>query len=628
MRRFTIVLLLLATCLSAATLFASQPGDDAFLTGLESVKRFEEVSISPDGKRVAWTIAGEGTYVDDKRVSPAKHVDAGLAWSPDSKQLAWISDSTLVIDGKAVTTLKGWMAEPEWSPDGAAIAFLFIDNAKRAAGPLVAMSRDVGVIGEETQEQRIAVFELSTRKVRLVTPADMYVYHFDWAPDGKRLAAVSAPGNGDQNWWIAQLYVVEADGVEPKMTPIYKPKLQIADPKWATDGKSVAVIEGLMSDEGSTGGDVVLIGADGSSPVNRTPKMPASATALLAVGNPAIDFLAVENGAQEIRRTMSVDSGALGLLAGKVLWQGTDHIASLSIAADGKTSAVIRSSGTQPPEVWVGPIGDWTQRTHVNDGYKASWGPAKSIEWTSDAFHVQGWLLYPPDYSPAKKYPMVVQVHGGPAADALNRWPTDFAALLARRGFFVFMPNPRGSFGGGEAFTEANVKDFGYGDLRDILAGVDAVAKEVSIDPQRVGLWGWSYGGFMTMFGVTQTTRFRAAAAGAGLSNWQSYYGQNDITQWMIPYFGASVYDDPAVYAKSSAMTFIKNVKTPTLVVVGERDGECPAPQSFEFWRALKTLGVETQLVVYADEGHRFVKPEHKHDVARRVADWFETHMR
>jgi dipeptidyl aminopeptidase/acylaminoacyl peptidase len=624
MRRISIALLLLA-----APLFASQPGDDAFLTGLESVKRFEEVAISPDGKRVAWTLAGEGTYVDDKRVSPAKHEDAGLAWSPDSKQLAWISDSNLVIDGRPVTTLKGWMAEPKWSPDGTSIAFLFIDNAKRASGPLVAMSRDVGVIGEETQEQRLAVFELPTKKVRLVTPADMYVYHFDWAPDGKRLAAIAAPGNGDQNWWIAQLYVADGDAIEPKMTSIYKPKLQIADPKWSADGKHIAVIEGLMSDEGSTGGDVMIVDADGKAGAeNATPQKPVSATELLDVGGSTIDFLAVENGTQEIRHIRTVGEGRLGHIDDQVRWHGTDHIGSLAIAADGKTSAVIRSSGTQPAEVWVGPIGAWTQRTHVNDGYKPSWGPAKSIEWTNDTFHAQGWLLYPPDYSPAKKYPMVVQVHGGPASVALNRWPSDFAALLARRGFFVFMPNPRGSFGGGEAFTEANVKDFGYGDLRDILAGVDAVGKEVSIDPQRVGLWGWSYGGFMTMFGVTQTQRFRAAVAGAGLANWQSYYGENDITQWMIPYFGASVYDDPAVYAKSSAMTFIKNVKTPTLIVVGERDGECPAPQSFEFWRALKTLGVETQLVVYPDEGHRFVKPEHKHDVARRVADWFETHMK
>jgi dipeptidyl aminopeptidase/acylaminoacyl peptidase len=189
------------------------------------------------------------------------------------------------------------------------------------------------------------------------------------------------------------------------------------------------------------------------------------------------------------------------------------------------------------------------------------------------------------------------------------------------------MPNPRGSYGQGEAFVQANRKDFGYGDLRDILAGVDAVTRSHNIDPERVGLTGWSYGGFMTMFAATQTNRFRAAVAGAGISNWQSYYGQNAIDQWMIPFFGASVYDDPGVYAKMSAVNFIRNVKTPTLAVVGDRDGECPAPQSFEFWHALKAQHVPTQLVVYPDEGHGFVNPVHQRDVIARSLAWFQKYM-
>jgi dipeptidyl aminopeptidase/acylaminoacyl peptidase len=129
------------------------------------------------------------------------------------------------------------------------------------------------------------------------------------------------------------------------------------------------------------------------------------------------------------------------------------------------------------------------------------------------------------------------------------------------------------------------------------------------------------------MWTVTQTNRFRAAVAGAGIANWKSYYGQNSIDQWMIPFFGSSVYDDPAVYAKSSPIEYIRNVKTPTLILVGERDAECPAPQSYEFWHALKTLGVKTQLVVYDGEGHHFNKPEHKLDRMRRTIEWFRENM-
>jgi dipeptidyl aminopeptidase/acylaminoacyl peptidase len=131
----------------------------------------------------------------------------------------------------------------------------------------------------------------------------------------------------------------------------------------------------------------------------------------------------------------------------------------------------------------------------------------------------------------------------------------------------------------------------------------------------------------MTMFGVTQTYRFAAAIAGAGISDWKSYYGENSIDQWMIPFFGASVYDDPAVYAKSSAIEFIKNVKTPTLVVVGDRDGECPAPQSFEFWHALRAEHVPTQLVVYPNEGHGFRDPVHTRDLEARYVAWFAKYM-
>jgi dipeptidyl aminopeptidase/acylaminoacyl peptidase len=203
----------------------------------------------------------------------------------------------------------------------------------------------------------------------------------------------------------------------------------------------------------------------------------------------------------------------------------------------------------------------------------------------------------------------------------------DFGIALVGAGYFVFQPNPRGSFGQGEAFTRANVRDFGYGDFRDILAGVDEVVKTLPIDNNRVGITGWSYGGYMTMWAVTQTNRFRAAVSGAGLYNWQSYYGENDIDEWMIPFFGASVYEDPAVYAKSAPATFIKNAKTPTLVLVGERDGECPAPQSREFWHALKTLGVETQLVIYPGEGHAIQRPDHRRDIMNRMIGWFDQHM-
>ncbi len=457
----------------------------------------------------------------------------------------------------------------------------------------------------------------------------MYVYEYDWSPDSKSFVMTSAPGAGDANWYVAQLYTLPASGGD--MKPIYKPSLQIAGPRWSPDGKSVAFISGIMSDEGSVGGDIFLVPASGGAAQDITPGIKASPSWVHWLAPDRLLFGEIVSG--------EVGFATLNLPSRKVttVWTGPEVVStgdwgvySLSLAADGKNSAVIRQSFSHPPEIWAGPIGAWQQITHTNENLKPSWGEARSIHWTSDRTQVQGWLLYPENYDPKQRYPMVVSVHGGPAAAELPYWPEPFfnTALLSHEGYFVLYPNPRGSFGHGEAFTRANVKDFGYGDFRDILAGVDKVVTDLPVDTNRVGITGWSYGGFMTMWAVTQTNRFRAAVAGAGLANFQSYYGENDIDEWMIPYFGASVYRDPAVYARSSPINFITKAKTPTLVLVGDRDGECPPPQSREFWHALKTLGVETHLVIYQNEGHYIGQPDHQRDIIHRTVGWFDEHLK
>ncbi|HLJ74455.1 MAG TPA: S9 family peptidase, partial [Thermoanaerobaculia bacterium] len=596
---------------------------------LFTVRTFHQVAISPDGARIAWTERNHGITVADTEGRNSSQLTTGneehLAWSPDSKRLAYISKDKLYIDQTPVTTLKGYLAEPHWSPDGKSIAFLFIENAARNAGPLVAMSRAVGVIQEHIDEQRVAVLDVATKRVRVVSPPDIYVYHFDWSPDSSKMAAIAAPGSGDNNYWIAQLHVI--DVASATMKPIYKPQLQIANPRWSPDGSQIAFIEGLMSDEGSTGGDLFVIPATGGPARNLTPNLKGSVTT--ADWHTATSLILGEN----------VDGESALVLfrlnsTPDTMWRGSAEVSAgrligASVANNAAMSAVIHSSFDQPPEIWAGPIGHWRQKTHVNDSVKASWGRAQSIHWHSDEFDAQGWLLEPRNVDPNKKYAMIVAIHGGPASAFLPAWPREQNGSLAANGYFVFMPNPRGSYGEGEAFTRANVKDFGGGDLRDILSGVDAVLKQYPmIDTNRVGIWGWSYGGYMTMWTITQTNRFHAAVAGAGVADWLSYYGENDIDEWMIPYFGATVYDDPAVYAKSAPIAFIKNAKTPTLVLVGERDGECPAPQSFEFWHALKTFGVETQLVVYADEGHSIRKLADRQDIVRRLVSWFDAHLR
>ena len=638
-------------------------------TTIDSVRNFNEVAISPTGNRVAWveSVASQagarnGTaifvsdyasdHVNDLKSSHSKphRVSAGdsarneqdIAWAPDGKRLAFLSDADTSgqnelyvadADGenlKKLTSLTGFLSDPTWSPDGKSVAFLFTENAPRAAGPLQPMTAETGQVESKIYEQRLTVVDVASGNVRQLSPADMYVYEYDWSPDNKSFAVIAAHGAGDPNWWVAKLYTFGL--AETGLTEIYKPHWQIAKPRWSPDGKSIAFIEGLMSDEGSTGGDIFVVpagqgSASQKSARNVTPGIAASPNGIFWKSSNEILFTENIDGESGV--------SSVELSSGKVskLWSGPESL-TVSFSADGGNSAVLRSSPAHASEVWVGPIGKWQQLTHYNDDIHPQWGEMKSVHWASDgpsdAMHIQGWLLYPRDYNSSRRYPMVVVTHGGPAAGVRPAWPRrGFNTYeLSARGYFVLYPNPRGSYGQGEKFTQGNIKDFGYGDFRDIMAGVDEVVKTLPVDNQRLGITGWSYGGYMTMWAVTQTNRFAAAVAGAGLSNWLSYYGENDIDEWMIPYFGASVYDDPAVYAKSAPMTFIKNVKTPTLVLVGERDGEVPEPQSREFWHALKTLGVETQLVVYPGEGHAFLQPAHQRDVTDRLLGWFDRYLK
>jgi len=603
---------------------------------------FEEVAISPDGQRVAWVekIFDKGRDTGRAAVF-ASTVDAGaaprklgegrqIAWSHDGKRLAWIDKqltvATIGAGAVTLTKLDGTLASPAWSPDDTRIAILFAEHGV-GGGPLNATPAETGVIGGAVHNQRITLVDVKTRTATPISPPELHVYEATWSPDGKTFALTAAAGPGDNNWWIAQLYTMPATG--GAVAPIYKPELQIAQPVWSPDGTTIAFIGGLMSDEGFTGGDVYTIPAGGGRAVNHTAGRKSSPNTVVWT-SPAQLLLVEYVGGSTALATLDLTSQNIDRL-----WQGDEGVhtgtwGNFSAARDGKTVALIRSDFQHPPEIWAGAVGAWKQLTRLNASHHAAWGDAKNLTWKSEGRDVQGWLLYPSDFDPAKRYPMIVMPHGGPAGIAQPRWPEPSFndATLAALGYFVLLPNARGSFGQGEAFVRANVKDFGGGDLRDVMAGVDTALKLAPIDPNRLGIAGWSYGGYMTMWAITQTNRFKAALAGAGIADWQSYYGENSIDQWMIPYFGASVYDDPAVYAKSSPITFVKKVRTPTLITVGERDGECPAPQSYELWHALDALRIPTELVVYAGEGHWFVDPKHKRDLLDRAGAWFDKYLR
>lgn len=634
-----------------------KPSVESILGAVGRTTRFRQVALSPEGAWVAWVEvastggtlihaveldAGEPKAVRFSACPEGRACDeSSIAWSPDGKRLAFLSDASqrgqpqlYVAElgqpvARKLTSFTGPVASPRWSPDGASLAVLVMEGAgaEQARGPTGPAARETGVVRESSPVRRVALVSVADGAHRVVSPEQLFVYEYAWSPDGTRLAFIAAQPPGDASWWLAKLHVLETANGRARV--VYAPRWQLAEPVWSPDGKHVALIEGLMSDQGANGGDVMLVPLDGGKARNLTEGMKATATTLEWVSPRKLMFGAQVRGESAVA---SVDPTGQGGVT--VLWKGPERLSAggsvgLSLSRDGKRSAVVRESFSQAQNVWVGPVGDWERLTRREEDLRALVGETKDLSWRSDGAEVQGWLVAPAaSMAPAAgtRAPMVTMIHGGPASGVVPSFRPD-VLLFTARGYYVFLPNFRGSFGQGADFTQANRRDFGRGDLRDIVSGVDAVLARAPVDPSRIGVMGWSYGGFMTMWAVTQTQRFRAAVAGAGIANWQSYYGTNRIDAWMRPYFGASVYEEPEVYTRSSPINYVKLARTPTLMLHGERDVEVPVTQSYEFHHALKELGVKTQFIVYADEGHTLRKPEHVVDRMRRTVEWLDTHL-
>jgi dipeptidyl aminopeptidase/acylaminoacyl peptidase len=565
------------------------------------------------------------------------------AWSPKNNTLAFLAadqvagKTTLYLVANdalgELTNITGVANTVRWSPDGTQIALLATPGAHKKTGAIEAGAPQVGEIGVSEDEQRIGIISASGGELKFVSPADTYIYEYDWTPDGKGFAATGAKGNGDNNWWIATLDYV--DVTTGALRVIAASSVQISLPRVSQDGKTVAFIGGLMSDWGSIGGDVYTVPIAGGALTNITPGFKGTFRGIAWRGTELFTTALVDDHYAVV--VLNPDSHAT-----RTVWSAPVSVHAqkfdgpIAFSSNGEIAATIMEDFTRAQEIAIGHPSKLAQVTHDNAALAAN-VTVQSVHWTNEKFPVQGWLLGPLHVANDHKYPMVVIVHGGPSSAVTPRYIAaggqhgtdfDFVHDLITRGYFIFYANARGSYGQGDAFTRANIRDFGRGDLRDMLAGVDAVEKIAPVDDTRLGIFGHSYGGWMTMWANTQTNRFKAAVAGAGIANWTSYYGQNGIDQWMIPFFGASVYDDPAVYRAASPIEFIKNAKTPTLVYVGERDVECPAAQSLEYWHGLKTIGTPTQLVIYEGEGHHFRKLTNLEDLRSRIVAWYGQYLK
>src|SRR6185437_3188102 len=537
-------------------LFSSALAFPALAATSPAIHQFGDLALSPMGDKTATVESDDpgnlteephgAVIVRDAAGKSIGHYDPCTAcrysdpvWSPKGDALLFLATdekagkTTLYRAAtgapQSLAVISGVANTPRYSSDGGRIALLVTLGAHKKTGAIQAAAPQVGEIGENNDEQRIAVLPASGGELKLISPADTYVYEYSWTPDGKGFAATAAKGNGDNNWWIASLdYVDLGSGA---LRVIASPKMQMDMPRVSPDGKSVAFIGGLMSDWGSVGGDVYTVPLAGGAPVDIMPNAKATfegldwrggklvATALMGDRSAAVT---IDPAGKDVHVSWSAP----------VSVRGEEFANAIAFSADGAVAATVMQDFTHAPEIAIGRLPALAPVTKANAAWPAS-VVAQSVRWKNEGYDVQGWLLSPLKVS-AGKHPMITIVHGGPSAASEPRYIAaggphgtgfDFVAPFIARGYFVFYPNPRGSYGQGEAFTRANIRDFGRGDLRDILAGIDAVERTQPVDDARLGLYGHSYGGWMSMWANTQTHRFKAIVAGAGIANWTSYYG-------------------------------------------------------------------------------------------------------
>ena len=461
-------------------------------------------------------------------------------------------------------------------------------------------------------------------KSQRLTEDYFHVMELQWSPNGKEIAFISAPSpKADDIIFKGSIHILDIDTKSiRKLTSHIGGENTI---RWSPDGQHIAFLY-YTHDNNPLHKDIYIVPAKGGNPINLTKNFDHNE--IMISWSPKGDIIGFET-FDGLRRHLYAVSKNTGEI--RQLTKGDCCNFFISIADDGDTYACYGEAPQKPIELWVGSIktGKLNQITKLNPQIQNFvYGETLIIKWHSkDGLEIEGLLCLPVGYKEGEKYPLIVEPHGGPhGAIALGFFP--FWQYFSGEGFAIFSPNFRGSDGYGADFAKGNYKDWGVGDYQDIMTGVDYLINQGIADPDRLLIDGWSYGGYMTAWIVTQTDRFKAACCGAGLSNLVSMYAQHDIPNFMKLYFeGSSPYQKMELYIKHSPISYINQAKTPTLILHGGEDKRVPVPQAEEFYAGLKAVGVEVEFVKYPREGHTIQEPRHIIDILKRKLEWFKKHI-
>lgn len=617
--------------------------------------------ISPDGKRVVYTV-NEAVMTDDKSEFVTQiwlaNIDGSNAfqitygdksstnpkWSPDGNWLAFTSNRKENRNNLYLLRLNGGEAEPltdlkssvgnfEWSPDGSSIAFTMSDRKTDDEEKNDKGRNDFRYVDENIKMSRLYVVSVvkdasGKREPRQLAAENYNVGGFDWSPDGKTIAFSHSRSPIANDWTTADVSML--DVASGKVTVFVKTPSAESNPLFSPDGKSIAVL--VSSNPPRWAGDNLI----NVFPVGGgTPKvLAASFDGQPNIAGWSADGKRIYFSESKGTRTRIY---AFDVAANKIaeINQTDEVIGGLNLNKTGTMFGFVKQTSENPPEAFVSSIDKFApvQISRANaDIPKMPLGKTEVVKWTSkDGKEVEGLLTYPVNYQAGTKVPLILNIHGGPTGvfqqsfiGGRGVYPL---AVFASRGYAILRPNPRGSSGYGKDFRFANMKDWGGADYLDLMAGVDKVIEMGVADTNRLGVMGWSYGGFMTSWIVTQTNRFKAASAGAPVTNLMSFNGTADIAAFVPDYFGGQSWENIAIYQKHSPMFNVKGVTTPTLIQHGEADVRVPISQGYEFYNALKQQNVPTRMIVLPRQPHGPNEPKMQLAAMQSNLEWFEKYL-
>jgi dipeptidyl aminopeptidase/acylaminoacyl peptidase len=617
---------------------------------LINLKRLAGSAISPDGTQVAYGVRetnwDENAYeteiwIADRAGTPprqltnAKKSSQQPAWSPDGRWIAFISDRDgkrqiyriAVAGGEAerLTNTEDGVGNFAWAPGGAQIALTMTDPVTDAMKDREKRWGDIRIEDQDQRYTHLHLFDLTTRATTRLTSGTFVVGSFDWSPDGTRVAFDHRRTSDAADGGTADISIVSVATQAREI--VVSQEGSDSNPVWSPDGTQLA-FETSMGKTASYLNRAIAVVRPGSAPITNLTASFDENPGLVAWTKSGLYFSATQRVWSSLF-SLDPSSRAIRKLAVREQWIA----AGFSMTPDGTAVAFSGSGPSDIPDLYLARVDAMASATRVTNlaAQVSSWPKhaRELVRWKSqDGAEIEGVLHKPADFLAGRRYPLLIVIHGGPTGvsrpvpyGSTGTYPID--AFLSK-GALVLEPNYRGSAGYGEKFRSLNVRNLGIGDAWDVVSGIDHLVAQGLVDRDRVGSMGWSQGGYISAFLTTRhSDRFKAISAGAGISDWMTYYVNTDIHQFTRTYLQATPWDDPKVYADTSPITYIKQARTPTLIQHGDQDARVPIPNAFELYQGLRDQNVPVQLSVFKGFGHGVNRPKANRALMEQNYEWF-----